>query len=61
MLDTPDIDLDQIGTTQVGDMQVEIVDSVRDYADLMEQLFDFDRIRALFNPVFGCASTPCTR
>ncbi len=52
VLDTPDIDLDQIGTTQVGDMQVEIVDSVRDYADLMEQLFDFDRIRALFQSGF---------
>ena len=52
VLNTPDIDLDQIGTTQVGDMQVEIVDSVRDYADLMEQLFDFDRIRALFQSGF---------
>ena len=52
VLDTPDIDLDQIGTTQVGDMQVEIVDSVRDYADLMEQLFDFERIRALFQSGF---------
>jgi len=52
MLDTPDIDLDRIGTTQVGDMKVEIVDSVRDYADLMEQLFDFKRIRALFQSGF---------
>ena len=52
VLDTPDIDLDQIGTTFVGDMRVEIVDSVRDYADLMEQLFDFDRVRALFQSGF---------
>ncbi|HRW64474.1 MAG TPA: alpha-D-glucose phosphate-specific phosphoglucomutase [Candidatus Competibacter sp.] len=52
VLDTPDIDLDRIGTTYVGDMQVEIVDSVRDYADLMEQLFDFERIRALFQSGF---------
>ncbi|MCK7581438.1 MAG: hypothetical protein MZV65_41270 [Chromatiales bacterium] len=33
-----------------------------DYADLMEQLFDFDAIRALFAVRLpACASTPCTR
>lgn len=47
-LDSPDIDLDQLGSTTVGDMQVDIVDPVSDYADLMEQLFDFDKIRAWF-------------
>jgi len=46
--DAADIDLGQIGATQTGDLQVEIVDSVADYADLMETLFDFDKIRALF-------------
>ncbi|HAS52415.1 MAG TPA: alpha-D-glucose phosphate-specific phosphoglucomutase [Gammaproteobacteria bacterium] len=47
-LDSPDIDLDQLGSTLVGDMEVDIVDPVSDYADLMEQLFDFDKIRAWF-------------
>ena len=28
-------------------MTVEVIDSVADYAELMERLFDFDRIRAL--------------
>lgn len=51
-LNTPDIDLDKLGTTQIGDMRVEIVDSVSDYADLMEQLFDFEQIRALFKSGF---------
>jgi phosphoglucomutase len=51
-LDTPDIDLDRLGTTQVGDMRVDIVDPVSDYADLMEQLFAFDQIRALFQSGF---------
>ena len=51
-LDTPDIDLDQLGTTQVGDMAVEIVDPVSAYTDLMEQLFDFNQIRALFQSGF---------
>jgi phosphoglucomutase len=52
ILDTPDIDLDQPGVVFVGDMQVEIVDPVSDYADLMEQLFDFDQIRTLFQSGF---------
>ena len=47
-LDTPDIDLGAIGTQQVGDMMVEVIDPVTDYAALMETLFDFDAIRALF-------------
>ena len=43
----PDIDLDHLGSFSVNDMQVEIVDPVADYADLMESLFDFDAIGAL--------------
>jgi len=46
--DGDDIDLDAKGTVEFGPMRVEIIDSVRDYADLMETLFDFDSIRALF-------------
>ena len=44
--DAPDID--QIGTFTLGEMTVRIVDPVADYADLMETLFDFGAIRALF-------------
>ena len=51
-LDTPDVDLDKLGTTAVGDMRVDIIDPVNDYADMMEQLFDFDQIRALFKSGF---------
>ncbi len=51
-LSTPDIDLDRPGTAFVGDMQVDIVDPVSDYADLMEELFDFNQIRALFQSGF---------
>ncbi|SEN09169.1 phosphoglucomutase [Sphingomonas gellani] len=38
-------DLDTLGESRVEDMVVEVVDSVADYAALMEQLFDFDAIR----------------
>ena len=47
-LDTPDVDLDSIGTTQVGDMTLAVIDPVTDYLALMETLFDFDAIRAMF-------------
>jgi len=43
-----DVDLDQLGDSTLDAMQVEIVDPVSDYAELMESLFDFDKIRALF-------------
>lgn len=46
--DAQDVDLDKIGTTAIGEMSVEIVDPVDDYAALMESLFDFPKIRALF-------------
>lgn len=48
ILDAPDLDLDRLGETTLGDMVVEIVDPVADYAALMERLFDFGAIRALF-------------
>jgi len=51
-LDAPDIDLGEIGTATLGDMTVTVVDPVTDYAALMETLFDFDAIRALFGTGF---------
>ena len=48
ILDTTNIDLAKIGTQNLNNMQVEIVDPVADYKTLMQQLFDFDQIKALF-------------
>jgi len=48
-LDSEDIDLDSIGPLSLGETRVEVIDPVADYAALMESLFDFDRIRHLFN------------
>lgn len=42
-----DIDLARVGETTVGEMVVEVIDPVADYAELLESLFDFDRIAAL--------------
>jgi len=46
-LQTGDIPLDGVGTFSLGDMQVEVIDPVDDYAELMRSLFDFKAIRAL--------------
>ena len=48
ILQAPDVSLDKIGRTQLGEMVVEVIDSVLDYTDLMATLFDFNAIRALF-------------
>ncbi|NCO87920.1 MAG: alpha-D-glucose phosphate-specific phosphoglucomutase [Rhodobacterales bacterium] len=48
ILEAHDLDLTRPGTTALGEMTVEILDPVADYAALMETLFDFDAIRALF-------------
>ncbi len=44
----PDLDLDRLGAEAVDGMAVEIIDSVADYAELMQRLFDFEAIRELF-------------
>jgi phosphoglucomutase len=47
-----DIDLDVLGPVRLGPGEVEVIDPVEDYADLMQELFDFDRIRGLFKAGF---------
>jgi len=37
--------MDHIGELTLGEMKIHIIDSVADYADLMEKLFDFELIR----------------
>jgi phosphoglucomutase len=52
-IDTPDVDIAKLGKSQIGNMAVEVIDSVSDYAELMEQLFDFNGIQALFQSGFA--------
>ena len=47
-----DVGLRMTDTVTLGDMEIEIVDPVGDYAALMAELFDFDAIRALFRSGF---------
>lgn len=44
-----DVDLGCLGDTVIGDMTVSVIDPVADYAELLESLFDFDRIAGLLS------------
>ena len=48
-LPTADVDIDHTGTYPLGGMVIEVIDSVRDYVDLMRELFNFEAIHQLFN------------
>jgi len=50
-----EVDLDRIGTSEIGGMTVEVIDPVEDYAALMESLFDFEALRAMFAGGFRMA------
>lgn len=44
LLESADININQIGSFKMGAMDVEVLDSVQPYGELMESLFDFDLI-----------------
>ena len=48
ILEAPDLALDQLGKTSLGECRIEVVDPIADYQELMARLFDFERIAALF-------------
>ncbi len=50
--DAPNLPLDMLGSFELGGMQVEVIDSVADYAELMASIFDFPAIRLLLNSGF---------
>ena len=48
-LQAEDIDLDTLGNHPIGEAQIEIIDPVADYAELMESIFDFPAMSSLFS------------
>ena len=48
-IDASDVDIDRIGSFELGSASVEVFDPVEDYAALMESLFDFDRMSKLLS------------
>ncbi|KDQ61522.1 hypothetical protein JAAARDRAFT_30970 [Jaapia argillacea MUCL 33604] len=45
VIEAPPVDLSKIGSTSYGPMKVEIIDSVKDYVELLEDIFDFPLIK----------------
>ena len=45
--------IDQIGEIKIGSMEVQVIDAVTDYADLMQSMFDFAAIRGLLASGFA--------
>jgi phosphoglucomutase len=48
MSGTPEVDLSRLGESWLGEMVVQVIDPVDDHAELMQQLFDFEAMRAWF-------------
>lgn len=48
IVEAQDVDLLTVGRTSLGEMIVDVVDPVADYATLMESLFDFPALRSMF-------------
>lgn len=53
LLKRPKIDLAEKKTYTVGNMQVEVIDPIENYLNLMREVFDFDLIKELFKPEGG--------
>jgi phosphoglucomutase len=52
IVETTDVDLMKVGTQHIGKMEVCVVDPVSGYAALMEDLFNFQKLRSLFQGGF---------
>ena len=46
--EAPDIKLSEIGQTRLENTEIEIIDPVNDYVDMLKNIFDFDALRRLF-------------
>ena len=46
--DAPDVALDALGSYRMEAMQIEVIDPVADYAEVMRSLFDFALMRSMF-------------
>ena len=47
-LDAPDVDLSKLGSQKLGNMEIEVIEPVAIYAEMMEKIFDFEAIKKLF-------------
>lgn len=48
IFDAPDVNLQNLGTQKLGDMEIEVIDPIGVYTEMMENIFDFTAIKKLF-------------
>ncbi len=48
IFDAPDVNLQNLGTQKLGDMEIEVIDPIGVYTEMMENIFDFAAIKKLF-------------
>ncbi len=47
-IDAPDVELGNTGKKQIGNTIIEVIDPVTDYANMVQEIFDFKAIKKLF-------------
>lgn len=52
IIESDDIDLSAISSHDMEGMQIEVIDPVQNYAEMMAQIFDFDKISSIFKKGF---------
>lgn len=48
IFDAPDVNLQNLGTQKLGDMEIDVIDPIGVYTEMMENIFDFAAIKKLF-------------
>lgn len=52
IVEAPDVDLSKIGVQKFADMEIEVIDPVKDYVEMMMEIFDFPAIKKMFSEGF---------
>lgn len=53
ILDAADVDLSKQGVQYLEGMEIEIIDPIKDYLEMMKEIFDFEAIKKLFKTNFS--------
>ena len=49
LIELPNVDLSKIGTIVEGPIEIEIIDSTKDYVDMLKSIFDFPLIKSFID------------
>lgn len=52
IIDVPDIDISVIGVYEMGATEIHVIDSIDDYVSYMQEIFDFEALRKMFQSGF---------